>query len=129
MRVLYPQALIPLLFLVCLSLAAQENTTVRVGVAVPRSRAGTVPGTEARDHLVKALNQHKTDKKLRLSIMAVALDAPPGREAIAEGREKKCQFVLYMRVEALERSSKSAQGSGSSSQTLDAYTALMERSE
>src|SRR5579863_10655663 len=31
-----------------------------------------------------------------------------------------------MRVEALERSSKSAQGSGSSSQTLDAYTALME---
>jgi len=127
MRVFYyPLALIPILCFSCLSLPAQEATTVRVGVSVLRSGAGMVPGTEARDHLVKALNQHKADKKLRVSIVAVALDAPPGNAAIAEGRDQNCRFVLYTRVEALEKSSKSAQDSGSSSRSLEAYTALLE---
>jgi len=124
MRVFSPLALTPILCFSCLSAFAQP-ATVRVGVAVLRNGADTVSGTEARDRLVTALNQHKSDKKMRFSIEAVALDAGPGRQAIAEGRDKKCVFVLYTRVEALERSSRSGRDSQGSSQKLEGYTALL----
>jgi VWFA-related protein len=126
MRVFSPLALIPILCFSCLSVFAQERATVRVGVAVLRNGADTVSGTEARNRLVRALNQHKSDEKTRFSIEAVALDTAPGRHAIAEGSDKKCEFVLYTRVEALERSSRSGQNSHGSSQNLDGYAALLE---
>jgi VWFA-related protein len=126
MRVFSPLALIPILCFSCHSAFAQKSATVRVGVAVLRNGADTVSETEARDRLVKALNQHKSDKKSRLSIEAVALDEARGPRAIAEGRDKKCEFVLYTRVEALERSSRSGQDSHDSSQNLEGYTALLE---
>jgi len=126
MRVFSPLALIPILCFSCLSAFTQESATVRVGVAVLRNGADTVSGTEARDRLVKALNQHKSDKRTRFSIEAVALNAAPGRRAIADGRDKKCEFVLYTRVEALERSSRSGRDSHGSSHDLEGYTALLE---
>jgi len=126
MRVSSPLALISLLSFSCLAVFAQEPATVRVGVAVLRGGEDMKSGTEARDRLVKVLNHHKSDKKSRLSIEAVALDAAPGRPAIAEGREKKCEFVLYTQVEALERSSRSSQDSHGPPQNLEGYTALLE---
>lgn len=95
---------------------------MRVGVAVLRNGADTESDTQARDRLVKALNQHKSDKKSRLAVEAVALDEAPGRGAITEAKNRKCEFVLYTRVEALERSSRS----GQDSQNLEGYTALLE---
>jgi hypothetical protein len=126
MRVSSPLALISILSFSCLAVFAQEPATVRVGVAVLRSGDDTESGTEARGRLVKVLNQHKNDKKSQLTIEAVALDAAPGRPAIAEGREKKCDFVLYTQVEALERSSRSGQDSHGPPQNLERYTALLE---
>jgi VWFA-related protein len=126
MRVFSPLALIFILCFSGLSVFAQEPAAVRVGVAVLRSGADTESGTEARDRLVRALNQHKSDKKSRLPTVAVALDEAPGRRAFAEARDKKCGFVLYTRVEALERSSRSGQDSRGPSQNLEGYTALLE---
>jgi VWFA-related protein len=121
-------SLLALIFILSFSCAAfaQEPATVRVGVAVLRSGDDTESGTEARDRLVSALNQHKSDRKSLLSIEAVALEAAPGRQAIAEGRNKKCEFVLYTRVEALERSSRSGQDSHGPPQNMERYTALLE---
>jgi VWFA-related protein len=121
-------SLLALIFILSFSCAAfaQEPATVRVGVAVLRSGDDTESGTEARDRLVSALNQHKSDRKSLLSIEAVALEAAPGRQAIAEGRNKKCEFVLYTRVEALERSSRSGQDSHGRPQNMEGYTALLE---
>jgi VWFA-related protein len=121
-------SLLALIFILSFSCAAfaQKPATVRVGVAVLRSGDDTESGTEARDRLVNALNQHKSDRKSLLSIEAVALDAAPGRQAIAEGRNKKCEFVLYTRVEALERSSRSGQDSHGPPQNMEGYTALLE---
>jgi VWFA-related protein len=121
-------SLLALIFILSFSCAAlaQEPATVRVGVAVLRSGDDTESGTEARDRLVEALNQHKSDRKSLLSIEAVALDAAPGRQAIAEGRNKKCEFVLYTRVEALERSSRYGQDFHGPRQNMEGYTALLE---
>ena len=121
-------SLLALIFILSFSCAvfAQEPATVRVGVAVLRSGDDTESGTEARDRLVNALNQHKSDRKSLLSIEAVALEAAPGRQAIAEGRNKNCEFVLYTRVEALERSSRPGQDSHGPPQNMEGYTALLE---
>ncbi|MGA9980433.1 MAG: VWA domain-containing protein [Candidatus Sulfotelmatobacter sp.] len=78
-----------------LALSAQENRVVRVGVATLQSGPGIVPGAEARDRLVKALNQRKTDKSSRFRLEAVALKASLQVSVIAEAREKNCDFVLY----------------------------------
>ena len=62
--------------------------------------------TEARDRLVKALNHQKVDKKQKIAIQAVGLDASQGSQALAEGREKNCQFVLDSRLTDLQTSVK-----------------------
>jgi len=71
MRGLFPRTLLPL-FLVrcCLPAFTQDKDAVRIGVAVLRSGTEKVSVTEARDRLVKALNQQKPDKKLKLRVQA-----------------------------------------------------------
>ena len=136
MRVFFPVALIFLLYLPCFSLSGQtisaqttsgqEAATVRVGVAVLRSAEDVVSAMEARDQLVTALNQHKGDGKAHLALQAIALDALPGAQAIAEGKGKRCQFALYIRVEALEKSRRLQRDATGSSQNVDVATALLE---
>ena len=88
----------PLLLIICLlsiPLLSQEASVVRIGVAVLRSGTDKVSVTEARDRLVKGLNQRKPDKKLKVLVQSVALDASQGSQAIAEAKAKDCQFVLF----------------------------------
>ncbi len=92
------------LCLFCLPAFSQEPAVVRIGVALPNVGSKDVSASELRTRLVKALS-HK-DKKLKLLLQAVALDAVPGNKAIAEAREKNCQFVLYSQVRPVETSSK-----------------------
>ena len=54
--------------------------------------------TEARDRLVKGLNQQKPDKKLKLRVQAVPLEASQGNVALAESKAKGCQFVLFSQL-------------------------------
>src|SRR5580704_9375054 len=92
------------LCLFCLPAFSQEPAVVRIGVALPNVGSKDVSASELRTRLVKALS-HK-DKKLKLLLQAVALDAVPGNKAIAEAREKNCLFVLYSQVRPVETSSK-----------------------
>jgi VWFA-related protein len=126
MRFTSPLALISLLCFSCVSLAAQEPTVVRIGVALPSSGPKDVPDTEVRNHLVKALNQRKFDKKLNLSLQAVALDAPPGSKAIAEAQEKNCQFVLYSQVKPIEASYQFEAVNGTGGENVEVATATVE---
>jgi len=79
---------------------------VRIGVAVLRSGTEKVSVIDARDRLVKALNQQKPDKKLKLRVQAVPLDASEGRVALAEARGKDCQFILFSHLTDLLTSEK-----------------------
>jgi VWFA-related protein len=107
MRGLFPRTLLPLfLVLFCLPSFTQDKDAVRIGVAVLRSGTEKVSVTEARDRLVKALNQQKPDKKLKLRVQAVALEASQGNIALAEAREKNCQFVLFSHLTDLLTSEK-----------------------
>lgn len=73
---------------------SQPRTAVRIGVAILRTSARDVNVTEARDRIVKKLNQLKTDAKKTISIRAVALDSSQTAEALGEATEKNCQYVL-----------------------------------
>ena len=94
--------------LVCvssISSVAQEAAAVRVGVTVPLGVDKTVSATEMRDRLVKALEHQKPDKKVRFSVEAVALGTEWGSKAIAEAKEKECQFVLSAQLTRVDTSS------------------------
>ncbi len=97
MRRRFPRPLLPILCLLCLPTFAQDKDkdVVRIGVAVLRSGTDKISVTEARDRLVKALNQQKPDKKLNLRVQAVPLEAAQGNVALAEAKGKDCQFVLF----------------------------------
>ena len=110
MRRYLPHPFLLLLSLFCMSLLclptfSQEPAVVRIGVALPSVGSKDVSASELRTRLVKALS-HKDNKKLKLLLQAVALDAVPGNKAIVEAREKNCQFVLYSQVRPVETSSK-----------------------
>jgi len=126
MRFVSPLALIHILCFSCLPVVAQNVTPVRVGVAVLRGRADPALETEARDQLVDALNHYKLESKLNIFLHAVALTAPPGTKAISEGKEKACEFILYTRVEAVEKASRIALDAHGLSQNVEVDTALVE---
>src|SRR5579863_2837053 len=105
MRRFAPRTLIPLLALLCLPAFTQQNVlTIRVGVPLLNISADDLSAVEARDHMVKAINLHKNSG---ISLQAVALSASQGSAAIAEARGRNCQFVVYTRVQALQRSRRS----------------------
>jgi VWFA-related protein len=106
MRSFSAGTLVFILCLTCLPALSQEISVVRIGVAVLRSGANKVSVTEARDRLVKALNQHKPDKKWKVAVQAVGLEASEGNKAIAEAKEKNCQFVLLSHLTDLLTSEK-----------------------
>jgi VWFA-related protein len=132
MRIVTPRTLTSLFCLLCLPALSQEVRVVRIGVALLNS-SQNIPAAEARDQLVDTLNRHKVDIKQKISMHGVALDASPGRRAITEGRDKSCEFVLYTRVEALEKASRSPQdihgslqGQNQQVQSHEVDTALVE---
>lgn len=89
---------------------AQEAATVRVGVTVPLGVDKTVSATETQGRLVKALGHQKLDlqkldKKTRFAVEAVALGTEWGSRAVAEAKEKKCQFVLSVQLTRVDTSS------------------------
>src|ERR1700674_3848722 len=111
MRVFLRRTLFALVCLLCLPVLAQDKDVVRIGVAVLRSGTEKVSVTEARDRLVKALNQQKPDKKLKLRVQAISLKASQGSIVLTEAREKTCQFVLFSHLTDLLTSEKSAPSS------------------
>lgn len=84
-----------LLCFTCLPAFTQDKDSIRIGVAVLRSGSEKIPVTQARDRLVRALNQQKLNKELKLHVQAVALEASQGSIALAEAKEKNCTFVLF----------------------------------
>ncbi|HEY6370578.1 MAG TPA: VWA domain-containing protein [Candidatus Sulfotelmatobacter sp.] len=111
MRVFLLRTLLPIVCLLCLPVLAQDKDAVRVGVAVLRSGTEKVSVNEARDRLVKALNQQKPDKKRKLRVQAVPLEASQGNVALAEAKGKDCQFVLFSHLTDLLTSEKSVPSS------------------
>jgi VWFA-related protein len=126
MRCFLPSKLIPIVCLLCLPVLCQEVRHVRIGVTTLSSRSNKAPAAEARDELVKALNHHKVDKKMNLGLEALPLDAKSDSQALEESKRKKCEFVLYTRVKALEKSSRQERAASSEEQSADIYTALLE---
>ena len=117
---------VPILCLSCLPAFSQEPAVVHVCVAVLRSGANTVSVTQARDRLVKALDQQKPDRKLRLSASAVPLESPWGTRAMDEAKEKSCEFVLSTRLTNLETSSAPAASGSLGTDTVPVFDAIVE---
>jgi VWFA-related protein len=112
--------------LACLPLSAQENRVLRVGVAILQSEPGKVSGTEARDRLVKVLNQRKPDKNSHFSLEAVPLDASSQAKATAEAREKNCEYVLSTQLTRLQTTSSIVRPNGSALDTVPVFEAAVE---
>lgn len=90
------RALLLILPLCSLCAYSQEATVVHVGVAVLRGNGEKISFTDARDRMVKALNQRKRDKKKEaISVQAVPLDQSVEEKALAEAKGKGCQFVVF----------------------------------
>jgi VWFA-related protein len=133
MRGLSPRTLFFIVCLLCLhtfvqgAAFAQDKDVIRIGVAVLRSGTDKVSVTEARDRLVKGLNQQKPDKKLKLRVQAVGLEASQGSVALTEAREKSCQFVLFSHLTDLLSSEKSLPSSMTGTlDTIPVFTAKVE---
>ncbi len=92
-------------FLAAFPAFGQQASAIRIGVALPASSADAASDNEVRDRLVKLLNQHRNEKKLKAPLEAVALSAPPGGRALTEATKKTCEYVLYTRVKPAEISS------------------------
>jgi VWFA-related protein len=96
------------IYILCISHAlvvSQDSLPVSIGVALLQAGPNTISVADARDQIVKALNQHKPDKKLAFTVIAIPLSAEWGPKAFAEAREKTCQFVIATHLTSLRTSS------------------------
>lgn len=105
MRAFVPRTLLCVFCLICLQAWPQENI-IHVGVALPSNETKGLTALQARDRLVKAINQQKRDKKWNLTVQAVPIDAALESQAIAEAQGKKCEFILFSRLTGLRSSEK-----------------------
>jgi VWFA-related protein len=85
---------------------AQDVATVRIGIPPLITNANQISATQARDRLVKDLNRHKVDKKWNIKVDAVSLAAADSAQAMAEAKQKNCQFLLSIRLAELKTSEK-----------------------
>jgi VWFA-related protein len=115
-----------LLLFGCLPAVSQQIRIVKIGVALPSSRRDQSAARDMRDDLVKQLNRHQLDRKRNLALQAVALEASPGAKAIVRGREKNCEFLVYLRVEAVEQSKVLKQDAAGATENNEIDTALVE---
>ena len=114
------------LLLLCGMRAFSQDSVVRIGVTNLRTGPNTISISDARDRLVKALNQQKPDKKFHFSVEAVALDAEWGPKAVAEAREKRCEFVLSTHLLDLKTSSVLTNNGAEGMDYLPSYSASVE---
>ena len=73
---------------------SQQSTVVRVGVAILRTSARDVSVTDARDRIIKKLNQPKIYANKKITVRAIALDSSHISDALGEAKQKNCQYVL-----------------------------------
>jgi hypothetical protein len=74
----------------------QQTQVIRVGVPVMKNTSTRGISTQvARDHLVKALNSEKPDKKLHLKVQGVALEGTGSQDVTSEAEAKHCDYVVY----------------------------------
>ena len=106
MRSFLPRVLLLLLPLMSLSASSQEPAIARIAVAPLRVGGVKISVTGVRDRLVKALNQQKPDKKTHIGAQAVPIEASEERAALAEAREKNCDFLLIARLTDVQTSEK-----------------------
>jgi VWFA-related protein len=121
-----PALTILLLWISCGYAFPQEAPVIRIGVPVLSASPNTISVPEARDQLVKVLNQHKPDKKLHVEITAVPLETVLNSAALAEAREKNCQFVISMRLTDLRTSSRLSNDGAQGLNAEPDYFATME---
>ncbi|HTS37884.1 MAG TPA: VWA domain-containing protein [Candidatus Solibacter sp.] len=76
---------------------------VRVGIAIVRGNAEKVSFDEARGRLIKALDQHKQDKKRPFSVQAVALDESSETKLLEEAKSKGCEFLVFTQLADVQR--------------------------
>ncbi len=125
MRHFCSRTLILFLGLACTSALAQD-AAIRIGVTVLRAETKDVPLTDARDRLVKIVNQQKPDKNGRSPINAVPLDNPWGSKAVAEAREKDCQFVLLTHLTDARTNSVLTNNGAAGMDYIPTYSAVIE---
>ena len=78
------------------ALPQQALRVIRVGVPVMKNGASrSVSGDLERDRLVRALNDEKPDKRLRVKVQGVPLDGTDPRDVTSEADEKKCDYIVY----------------------------------
>jgi len=104
-------SLLFLLLLISTDGFSQEKSVVRIGVTPLGNGGDKVSVTTARDHLVKGLNHQKVDKQWGVTVQAVALNESAGSKALAEAKDKNCQFVVTSRLADLHSSEKGVPGS------------------
>ena len=102
----HPLLLVFVLASLCAPIAAQDGATVRIGITSLQTGARQISATQARDRLVKDLNHHKPDTKWNVKIEAVALMAAEPTQAMAEAKQKTCQFLLSVHLTDLKISEK-----------------------
>jgi VWFA-related protein len=100
MRVFSSVALAFFLLCCCIAANAQENRVAQVCVALPHGGTA-ISIAAAGQRLVKALDHEKPDKKLGLSIRAIAVEAPSAAGALVEAKGKSCEFVLFTSMTTL----------------------------
>lgn len=89
-----------------IALAQQQPRVIRVGVPLMKNTSTRSVSTEvARDHLVKAFNSEKTDKKLHLKVQGVALEGTDPRDVASEAEAKQCDYVVYTTLTELRANS------------------------
>jgi VWFA-related protein len=126
MRVFSSVALALVVWCSCLAARAQEDQLAQVCVAIPHGGTA-ISVAAAGQRLVKALNHEKPDKKLRLSVKAIALETQSMAAALSEAKEKACEFVLFTSVTNLATTfvmSSNGVGVGSSGQGAVFNTAV-----
>ena len=95
-----------LLTVATIALAQQQPRVIRVGVPLMKNTSTRSVSTEvARDHLVKAFNSEKTDKKLHLKLQGVALEGTDPRDVVSEAEAKQCDYAVYTTLTELRANS------------------------
>lgn len=91
-----------LLSAICLPAFTQDASIVRIGVSVVSGGSLEVSDVQLRNEVVKVINEPKTDKKFKMSLVAVALEEPAGGRAMAEATGKDCTYILYVYLRPLQ---------------------------
>ncbi len=125
MRRCLPGIFLAVLSLFCLPALSQENV---IRIAVPLLQSGTkeVSPATGQERLVKSLTQHKPDKKFHSPVQAVALASEWGTRALTEAREKKCDFVLSVRVGNLRTDSELSNNGAAGMYDVPVFRAAVE---